>query len=599
MERKNPPEAARKSRRSSTLALVPARPSPGLAASLRAYYATVEGAGEAYADERMKRWSADPAVRVYRAKKGSETVAHVVYDPRTSMIEEVVAARPGKTEAYMPKAIDALVAKESLLAAGVLKTDIRKYKWLVDYGFRPVRTYADQGRSFVKMDLSTAVYLEAAKSGRPARPYRRKERVAIERIADSQSEAEVAASLGRLIGRLGGIRRFVAPGARVVIKPNVVADHGMKDGVYTGGIVTDIRLVRALIDLLLPVAGEVIVAEGSSINRSETTKMFAHYGYETLVEADPARVRLVDLNTDALVEKQVPFAKRMASRKVPVTIDRADVIISLPVMKIHFAAGVSMAVKNLQGTMPPLEKYMSHFFGLWQNLINIHHLVKPALTIIDGITGQEDFGPVSGIPKPMNVLIGGTNPVAVDATAMRVMGLDPVSSPPVLLSYLQGLGPIERERIEVAGTPIEDVASSFKPPAIDISSGADFRIHDGSACPGCRGYLHFVLTKLRRPDPSGGTRSLIDRPFNPKVNIFLGPETAAPIDPAQTNVFMGICQQHNAESGAHLRGCPPHAEVIMNGIFRLFPDVARPKYADETEEAKLEKMLDEVLGMEE
>jgi hypothetical protein len=33
----------------------------------------------------------------------------------------------------------------------------------------------------------------------------------------------------------------------------------------------------------------------------------------------------------------------------------------------------------------------------------------------------------------------------------------------------------------------------------------------------------------------------------------------------------------------------------MNGIFKLFPDVERPKYADETEEAKLEKMLKEVL----
>ena len=44
-------------------------------------------------------------------------------------------------------------------------------------------------------------------------------------------------------------------------------------------------------------------------------------------------------------------------------------------------------------------------------------------------------------------------------------------------------------------------------------------------------------------------------------------------------------------------GCPPHAEVIVNGIFGLFPDVERFKYADESEEEKLGKMLQQILAM--
>ena len=47
---------------------------------------------------------------------------------------------------------------------------------------------------------------------------------------------------------------------------------------------------------------------------------------------------------------------------------------------------------------------MTHFFGLWQNLVNIHHVVKPDLSIIDGIIAQEGFGPVAGTPKTMNLL---------------------------------------------------------------------------------------------------------------------------------------------------------------------------------------------------
>jgi uncharacterized protein (DUF362 family) len=341
----------------------------------------------------------------------------------------------------------------------------------------------------------------------------------------------------------------------------------------------------------------VIIAEGSSINRSETASMFTLYGYDRLIDMDPRKVSLLDLNRDALIEKTVPLGKRMLSRKIPVTLDKADVIINVPVLKIHFAAVASLSVKSLQGAVPPLEKYMTHFFGLWQNLVNIHHLIKPQLIIIDGLTGQEGFGPVSGTPKKMDLLIGGTNPVAVDAVAMRVMGLDPATSPPVWMAYMQGLGPIEEENIRIAGPAVEEVASPFVQPEINVKGGRDITIHVGAACGGCAGYLHFVLSKLRRPDPKDETRLLMDRPFKKKVNIFLGPATEREIDSRETNIFMGICRQHQAELGRHLPGCPPHAEVIVNGIFDLFPDMERPKYADESEEKKLGEMLRQIMAM--
>ena len=75
----------------------------------------------------------------------------------------------------------------------------------------------------------------------------------------------------------------------------------------------------------------------------------------------------------------------------------------------------------------------------------------------------------------------------------------------------------------------------------------------------------------------------------------MGPSNPKNFPPDETNIFLGLCQQHNKDLGIHLPGCPPHAEVLTNGIFSLFPDVERPKYADETEEAKLGKMLDAVL----
>ena len=578
------------------VALEKGRLSSRLQSGLRAYYREIAGVDPDYVDTRWRGWKADPRLITYVAKQGEEPVAWVIYNPHSSVIEEVLMNGRGRDEGLWDRVIDALTARESLVATEFPEADREKYRRLVAYGFRPTRSYSAYGLPFLKMDLSTAVFFERLEGCGPSKPYGRRERVAVERVAATRTEDEIREALARLLGRLGGVSRFVKPGEKVVIKPNVVADHGKKDGIYQGGVVTDIRLVRALIRLLLPVAGRIVVAEGSSINRSETGRMFALYGYDRLVDLDPRKVSLVDLNTDSLAELPVPAGKRMTSRKVPRTMVEADAVISVPVLKLHFAAGASLSIKNLQGAMPPLEMYMTHFFGLWQNLVNIHHLIKPRLHIVDGLTGQEGFGPVSGTPKEMDLLIAGRNPVAVDAVAMRVMGLEPTASPPVLLAHLQGLGPIEPDRIEVLGASIEEVASPFTQPKINLESGRNLMVHGDRACSGCRGYLHFVLAKLRKPDPRRAENLLIDRPFAPKVHIFLGPGAAFPIDPRETNIFMGMCQQHHAGLGTHLPGCPPHAEVIMNGIFRLFPDVARPKYADETEEAKLEKMLNEVLA---
>ncbi len=564
--------------------------------SLKGYYARIPGLDPSYLDDRWNEWKQGPDTVVYLIRKDSKTIGWIIYNKGTSALEEIIVKEGYDQSAVRTAAVDALIARESLLSAEIPEEDREKLTWLVDYGFRPTRKVKACGRSLVKLELSTVVFFRRLKEHKPTKVYRKKERVAIEQVPETQTEADIKEALQNLLNKLGGIRKYVKPGQTVALKPNVVADHGMQGGKYVGGIVTDIRILKGLIGLLLPIAGKVIVAEGSSINRAATNKMFDAYGYPKLIDLDPARVSLVDLNTDQLVEKPVPAGKRMRFRKVPRTIEEADVVINLPVMKTHFAARVSLGIKNLQGAMPPLEKYMTHFFGLWQNLVNIHHLIKQKLTIIDGIVAQEGFGPVYGTPKPMNLLIGGANPVAVDAVTMRVMGLEPHMSPPVLLAYLQGLGPIEPEKIEVLGTPIDKVAKPFEQARLNLENGKDFRIHGSQACTGCAGYLHFVLNKLRRSDPEDPARMLIDRPFEPKVNIFLGPYEGADADPAETNVFMGVCQGHHAESGIPLPGCPPHAEAIMNVVFRFFPDVQRPGYADDTEEAKLEKMLNEVLA---
>lgn len=561
---------------------------------LKDYYRSIN-IDALYPDHKWRQWTEDKGIITYIAQRDENTIGWLVYNPLHSTIEEILPKETGSGGLIATTMIDALIARESLVAAEVLKADKAKIETLIAYGFRPTRSFCLGGFDFVKLDLSTAEFLRKVREWRPSEEYGKTELVAVEKVPPSRTHDEIKSSLLNIINDLGGLAAFVGKGQTVAVKPNVVADHGLRDGIYQGGVVTDIALVKALIEILLTVAGKVVIAEGSSINRAETSQLFAHYGYDKLKDIDPGRVSIVDLNTDKLVRKAVPGGKRMLSREIPITLEKADVIINLPVMKTHFAALASLSIKNLQGAIPPIEKYMTHFFGLWQNLVNIHHVIKPKLHIIDGLTAQEGFGPVYGRPKTMNLLVGGTNPVAVDSVAMRIMGLDPALSPPVFLAYMQGMGPMEPEKITTIGAPVDEVMSPFEEAFIDLSGGENFEVHADNACPGCKGYLHYVLHKLRRPDPENPGRLLIDRSFEKKVNLFLGPVTEAEPNSDETNVFLGICQQHRADRGIHLPGCPPHAEVIMKGLFSLYPDIKRPNYADEHAEDKLEAMLKAIL----
>ncbi len=533
---------------------------------------------------------------IYRQAVAGRTIGFAVIDIETSTIKGVFLLPDERVQEGEDSFFNLLMEKHKLVSIEVPEKDVSGIAALIARGFRPARKVVTNEISMIQMDLSTAVYLDFIRN-RKAPYFGGKEIVALERVGTGHSDAQIKTGLKGLLGNLGGLARFVKPGQTVVIKPNLVSEHGLKDGVKRGGIATDIGVIKGLVDLLAPVAGKIIIAEGSSINRSETGRMFTHYGLDKLKEEYARQLMLVDLNSDTCLPVAIPHGRRQVTRDIPRTLLDADLVINMPVLKLHFAAGASLSIKNLQGAIPPLEKYKVHFFGLWQNLINTCKIIKPGLTIIDGLFGQEGFGPISGMPRKMDLLIGGTNPVAVDTVAMQVMGLAPVDSPPVYMAGHEGLGPIDSESIDIRGASVASVMAAFERPQINLTGGKRFAIHDGHACPGCRGYLHFTLNKLRRTDPLNEGCLLIDRPLEKSVNLFLGPDTGKAIDPDAMNIFMGACQQHNAENGGiYLPGCPPHTEEVIGGIFGLFPDIQAPGYADKSEESKLRDMLKTVLA---
>lgn len=254
------------------------------------------------------------------------------------------------------------------------------------------------------------------------------------------------------------ITRKHVRGKRILLKPNLVETATGEPHINTNpAVVVAAAEVFRRLD-----AREVFVAEGQG-HRRDTRLVLDESGMgRALREAD---IPFVDLNHDDVgtVANAGQWTK-LGPLHLPQTLLSCDWVVSMPKLKTHHWVGVTCAMKNLFGVMPGViygwPKNVLHYQGIDNSILDITATVRPALTIVDGIVGMEGDGPIMGTPKAAGCLLMGKNLPAVDATAVRVMGLNPYA-----ISYLTSasgsLGPIHECNISQRGEPISSVETRF------------------------------------------------------------------------------------------------------------------------------------------
>ncbi|MGA3166014.1 MAG: DUF362 domain-containing protein [Terriglobia bacterium] len=244
---------------------------------------------------------------------------------------------------------------------------------------------------------------------------------------------------------------------RVVLKPNFVEPD--LDGVIN----THPAVIAAARESFLRLgAASVQVAEGPGHERDTEAIV------ETLRLRDflgPLPGVFVDLNLDEV--RRVPLqtrASRLRELYLPRTVLEADFLVSLPKLKTHHWVGATLSLKNMFGIVPGCcygwPKNILHWAGITGSILDINSTVRPDFAIVDGIVGMEGNGPIQGTAKASGVLILGEDPVAVDATAARVMGLEPER-----IDYLAKagtlLGHLRPDKIRQLGESVRSVRTPF------------------------------------------------------------------------------------------------------------------------------------------
>ena len=253
--------------------------------------------------------------------------------------------------------------------------------------------------------------------------------------------------------------RLDVKGKTVVLKPNLVEFDPQ------GVINTNPAVIAAALEAFRSLgAREVIVAEGPGHRRDNEYLITASGLYSVLKEYGAP---YVDLNYDDVRPTKLRSSfTNLGQLYLPETLFKADLLVSMPKLKTHHWAGVTLSLKNMFGVIPGSiygwPKNVLHWAGIHGSIVDINGALKiPQFAIVDGIVGMEGNGPLQGDAKQTGVLVFGTDLVAVDATAARLMKVEPRK-----IKYLaeagEFLGNIAYERIEQIGEKLEAFEQDFR-----------------------------------------------------------------------------------------------------------------------------------------
>ena len=239
---------------------------------------------------------------------------------------------------------------------------------------------------------------------------------------------------------------------RVLIKVNFICDK-----TWDTGATTDPLVVEAIISKIRDLPVKVYVVESDATMTNADTA-FERTGMKAMCERNG--VEWLNLRrVKDLVKLEVPGGEALKTLTIP-RIVAESAIISAAKLKTHTNTTVTLGMKNMFGLLPDKFKGKYHLKGINKVIVDINTVLKPALTVIDGFVGMEGSGPIDGTPVQMNLIIAGTDVVATDATASRIMGIDPHNIKHIQGAYEKGLGNIND--IEVVGEKIETVKREFK-----------------------------------------------------------------------------------------------------------------------------------------
>jgi uncharacterized protein (DUF362 family) len=358
------------------------------------------------------------------------------------------------------------------------------------------------------------------------------------KVSVVRTKAGIKQGLCDAIELIGGLAAFVGHGDTVLLKPNLNGIEGS----------TNKELVESLLQLLLDFGARKVVLAESTFGDERITDMF----FKKTGFLDLARVygiELINLNRSKVVEVKVEKPYVLESLRIAREAYEADKIINLPNMKVHYATGITLALKNMKGILVGNEKKHFHEVGLDKAIVDLNNTIRPCLHIVDGILCMEKMGPRGGDIVNLGLILAGGEAAEVDYVGSLIMGYA-LSEVKHLELYLTS-NRIDVNRIDIVGERIDAVRYPFKKVNMEKILPEEFRVHNKNACSACENAL-LLSCQFLEGSPSR------------RAEIYMG-ELLEETGPAEgITIAFGNCCPTNMGFDKRIKGCPPYPFALKD-----------------------------------
>jgi uncharacterized protein (DUF362 family)/ferredoxin-like protein FixX len=245
--------------------------------------------------------------------------------------------------------------------------------------------------------------------------------------------------------------------AKVLIKPNLLISRTPEQAVTTHP-----AIIQALAELLKDHSCAVSV--GDSPGFGSTDKVLNISGIMDVINQLGLTISTFSDNIIKKTNGISPYREFLFGDDP----EKYDLVINVPKLKTHGMMGMTLGVKNTFGFIHAFEKPKWHLRAgqdrsLFASiLIDIHRIVRPTVTILDGVIGMDGDGPSSGRPRHLGILGVGKNAFILDDCIEKLVHL-PYPAPITHLAGKHGLLP----DYEVVGSNIPKIDDFLMPNTMD------------------------------------------------------------------------------------------------------------------------------------
>lgn len=247
-------------------------------------------------------------------------------------------------------------------------------------------------------------------------------------------------------------------GRRVLLKPNLVEPR-----LDRPQMTTNPAMIVAAAEVFRGWGASVMVGEAPGHVRDTEMALIESGVGEALTDGG---LEFADLNYQD-VAWRANRGRRSPLRGFwfPQSVVEADLVVSMPKLKTHHWVGITCSMKNFYGVLPGIKygwpKNVLHHAGIPETVADVNATLPKTISIVDGIECMEGDGPILGTSKHMGIVLVGSSLASVDATAARIIGLDPMKVDYLRLA-VRRMGPLRDEQIEQRGEAWQELATPFE-----------------------------------------------------------------------------------------------------------------------------------------